>query len=192
MHRLPGHLAVVHHQDVGGGQQAGIFLADFARVRLVRRRGDAVDDLLDVQHLHQGVVDPGHAGDERAVARAVGRRLDVGAQAMNDTTHRLYMQALARAADLGDDQAAAVGVGQGHFADGAGQVDHRQRVAAQGGHAFDVRVGLRQLGQRRAGNDLADLEQVDCHQLAAAQGEQQQGQGVRAGFCVAMGNLRYK
>lgn len=191
VHRLlQGHLAVVHHQDVGGGQQAGVFLAQGAVRRLGHRRGDGMDDFFDVQHLYQGVVDPGHAGDERAAARAVGWWFDVGAQAMHDAADRLHMQTLARAADLGDDQAAAVRVSQRPFADGAGQVDDRQRITAQGRHAFHVGVRLGQLGQRRAGNYLADLEQVDCHQLAAAQGEQQQGQRIRAGILRGHGDLR--
>jgi hypothetical protein len=120
-----------------------------------------------------------------------GRRFDVGAQAMHDAADRLHMQALARAADLGDDQAATLRVGQWLFTDGAGQVDDRQRMAAQGCHTFHMGVRLGQLGQRRAGNDLADLEQVDCHQLAAAQGEQQQGQRVRAGILRGHGDLRW-
>ncbi|MNM80241.1 hypothetical protein D3C81_922060 [compost metagenome] len=183
MHRLlQRHLAVVDHQDVGGGQHRGVFGTELGGDHLVGRRGDAVDDLFDIQHLHQGVVDPGHAGDERLAARAIGWRLDVGAQAVDDLAHRLHMQALLGAADVGDDQAAAVRVFQRPFTDGPGQVDDRQRVAPQGSHAFDVGVRLRQLGQRRAGDDFTDLEQVDRHQLAAAQGEQQQRQRIRAGI----------
>jgi phage terminase Nu1 subunit (DNA packaging protein) len=41
-------------------------------------------------------------------------------------------------------------------------------------------VGLGQAGQGRAGDDLADLEQIDRHHLAAAQGKQQEREGVCA------------
>ncbi|MNL08897.1 hypothetical protein D3C87_1296340 [compost metagenome] len=92
---------------------------------------------------------------------------------MDDLAHGLHVQALLGAADVGDDQAAAVRVFQRTLANGTAEVDHRQRGAAQGGDAFDVGVRLRQFGQRRAGNDFTDLEQVDRHQLAAAQGKQQ-------------------
>ncbi len=78
-----------------------------------------MDDLLDVQHLDQGIVHTGDASDERSGTGAVGGRFYVSAQAMHDAAHGLYVQALARSADLGDDQAAAVRVGQGLFADGA-------------------------------------------------------------------------
>lgn len=133
-----------------------------------------MDDFFDVQYLHQGAFNLGHAGDKRTrAARAKRRWTNIGGQAVHDLAHRLHMQALLGAAYIGDDQAAAVRVLQGHFPQRAAQVDHRQGGAAQGGDAFDVRVRLRQLGQRRAGNDFADFQQVDRHQLAAAQGKEQ-------------------
>ncbi|MNL31844.1 hypothetical protein D3C87_1536560 [compost metagenome] len=133
-----------------------------------------MDDFFDIQYLHQRAVDRGHAGDVRAyAARTERRRADVGGQAVDDLAYRLHMQALLGTADIGDDQAAAVRIFQRTLADGAAQVDHRQRRAAQRGDAFDVRVRLRQLGQRRAGDDFTDFEQVDRHQLATAQGKQQ-------------------
>ena len=48
-----------------------------------------------------------------------------------------------------------------------------ERLVPTGGDAFHMGVGFRQLGQRRARNDFADFQQVDGHQLAAAQGKEQ-------------------
>ncbi|MNP53523.1 hypothetical protein D3C76_1480050 [compost metagenome] len=85
-----------------------------------------MDDLFDVQHLHQGAVDRGDAGDVRArTARAEGWRTDVGGQAVHDLAHRLHMQTLLGAADVRDDQAPTVGIFQRALTDGAAEVDHR-------------------------------------------------------------------
>ncbi|MNK77504.1 hypothetical protein D3C87_971040 [compost metagenome] len=173
VHRLlQRHLAVVDHQDACVAEHLGVFHGQVGRSHFDLRRGDAVDNLFDIQHLHQRTVHRGHAGDVGTrTARAEGRGLDVGGQAVDDFAHSLNVQALLGAADVGDDQAAAVRVFQRAFADGAAEVDHRQRSTAQGGDAFHVRVRLRQLGQRRAGDDFTDFQQVDRHQLAAAQGK---------------------
>ncbi|MCY1177357.1 hypothetical protein D9M73_176620 [compost metagenome] len=140
VHRLlQGDLAVVDHQDARVAEQFGVFHAQFGRRHFDLCRCDAVDDLFDVQYLHQGAIDRRHAGDVGAqTTGAEGRRADVGGQAIDDLAHGLYVQALFGTADIGDDQAAAVRVFQRTLANGSAEVDHRQRGTAQGGDAFDV------------------------------------------------------
>jgi len=124
---LQGDLAVIHHQDPRIAEHFRLFHGQVGRRRFNRRRGDAMDDFFDVQHLHQAAFHLGHPGDERTVAAgAVGRWANIGGQAVHDLAHGLHMQALLGTAHVGDDQAAAVRVFQGHFPQGATQVDHRQ------------------------------------------------------------------
>ncbi len=85
-----------------------------------------MDHFLDVQYLYQHAVDLRDPGDERLAARPVGRRTDIGGQAMHNLAHGLNVQALLRAADIRDDQAATVWIGQRSLADRTTQVDNRQ------------------------------------------------------------------
>ena len=91
---------------------------------------------------------------------------------------RSTLQSLTGAAEFGHDQAAFTTVLRRTLANGAGQIDHRERDAAQGRDAAHVGVAVGDLGQLRTGDYFIDLQQVDAQQPAAVQPEQQQGQGI--------------
>lgn len=130
--------------------------------------------LLDIENLHDGAIDLRHTRNEGTITGPGGWRTHVTGGALHNTLDTFHVQPLTRAAQLGDDQATVVFVSRTAFADGARQVDHRHRGAAQGGDAAHVGVTIGQLGQGWTGNDLVDLEQVDPQQAAAMQTKQQQ------------------
>jgi len=99
-----------------------------------------VQHLLDIENLHDGAVDLGHAGDEGAIAGTGRRRPHVASGALHNALDPLHMQALTRAAHLGDDQTTVVLVSRTALTDGARQIDHRHRRATQGGDTAHIRV----------------------------------------------------
>jgi len=63
-------------------------------------------------------------------------------------------------------------------ADGLGQVDHRQGLAAQVDHAAHKRVALRHQGQLGQLQDLLHLEHVDREQLPPGQAKHENLQAI--------------
>ncbi len=122
---LQGNLTVVDDQNPRLAQQFSILFGQLGRLHDDLRRGDAVDHFFDVQHLHQHAVHLSDAGDERFAARPVGRRTDIGGQAMHNLADSLNVQALFRAAHIRDDQAATIRIGQRTLADRTAQIDNR-------------------------------------------------------------------
>ena len=171
---LQGNLGIVDDQYAPALQQLRVLLLQqLANRCFFYWRRDVVQHLLDIEHLNDAVFELRDAGNEGATARAGRWWAHVAGRALHDALDVLHMQALTRAAQLGDDQAAVIFAVAATLADGAGQVDHRNRRATQRGDPQDIGVTAGQLGQGRTRDDLVDLEQVDPEQPAAMQTKQQ-------------------
>ena len=75
--------------------------------------------LLDIENLHDGAIDLSHASDEGPVTGPGRWRTHVAGGALHDAFDTFHMQALTRATQLGNDQAAVVFVSRTALADGA-------------------------------------------------------------------------
>ena len=109
-----------------------------------------------------------------------GRRQDLFPVEVEDAIHPTYQKRLHRTVVLGDDDGAA-GIGyQRTQADGARQVDDRQRLPTQIDHAADRAMTMGHQRHLRQLDDFLHLEHVDGEFLPARKPEHEDFQAILA------------
>jgi hypothetical protein len=97
---------------------------------LDNRWGELVQHFFDIEYLHNLAVDLCDPGDKGFATGARWWRTHIAGGALHDALDALYMQALTRATEFGNDQATFI-VGNGALlANGLSQINHRQRRTA--------------------------------------------------------------
>ena len=135
-----------------------------------------IDDLDDLIHSIFG-----NAGDGGEVVGTPGRarwRQDILPGHVDDVGHLPHQKALNGAVVLGDDEVGFTVDGHGTHADGAAQVDHRDRGTADIGHPADIVMGARHLAQMGQFDHFPYLEDVDGEHLTGAETKHQQLEAV--------------
>ncbi|CAM5450722.1 hypothetical protein RLIN73S_07338 [Rhodanobacter lindaniclasticus] len=169
----PRDARIVHHHHPARRQRATAGLTLHARRQLGRRRVDAGQHVLHVDHRQQRTVDPRHRVHARTETQRAGRRRHGVARAMHHPLQIGHQEALHRTIELGDHQMRRLHLAQRRVTQRGSQVDHRDGLPAIVATASDQFVHAVQALHRRATQHLAHLEYIDAEQLLVTQPEQQ-------------------
>ena len=143
-----------------------------------------IDDLDNL--IHPVFRNAGNGGEVVGAPGRARRRQDILPGHVDDVGYLPHQKALNGAVVFGDDEVGFAVDRHGTHADGAAQIDHRDRGAADIGYPADIVVRARHLVEVRQLDHFSHLEDVDGKHLAGAETEHQQLQAV---FPYQLGSL---
>ena len=172
------YIGVVHQQDFAATGALQYRIVEFLARDLGVVRDDFSEDFLDVDDLHQLIVDLADRGQIMLTASTGRRRQNGFPVHVDDAVDTADEEGLHRAVVFGDDDRAVRARHQWAHTDCLGQIDHRQGLSAQIDHAADERMTLRHQGQLGQLQHFLNLEHVDREQLASGQAKHEDFQAI--------------
>src|SRR5690606_24559017 len=135
---------------------------------------------LNIQQLHQLVINPSDAGDVNLVAQKFVWRADIAPVGVDNTFNLTYQKAHFLALYVGNDNETTGELisGSRAFADRGGEVDYRHGLPAHIERVHKPRVLIHHWSYCLKGNQLLNLERGQTKHLLVMPTEQQQPLGM--------------